>query len=114
MQFTVLCQAFDGRDGAAFGPISGKQAGMHRIAIDHDRARAAVAGVATFLDAETSELAQKRAQTLPGPRMAIVALAVDLKDHDVPAPLPASSRRISSANCCVTCRRQAGAPWMSL
>ena len=114
MQFAVARQSFDGGDGAARGPISGKQAGMHRVAIDHHGARAAIAGVATFLHAEISQLAQKCAQALAGPRLRRMALAVDQKSHGALAAFFASSPRTSSANCSVTCRRQAGVPCISL
>ena len=39
---------------------------MHRLAVEQHRAGAAIAGVAAFLDAEMSELAQESAQTLSG------------------------------------------------
>ena len=57
MQFAVLGQAFDRGDGAALRAIGREQTGMDRIAVDHDGAGAAVAGVAAFLDAEAAELA---------------------------------------------------------
>jgi len=113
MQLAVLGQAFDGCDRAAGGAIGGEQARVYRVAVDQHGAGAAIAGVASFLHAETSELAQKRAQALPGLRLSIVAVSVHHKGHAAPTPFPASSQRISSANCSVTCRRHSGAPCKS-
>jgi hypothetical protein len=45
-----------------------KDAGVNRIAIDHHRAGAAIAGIAPLFDTEPSELTQESAQALPGPR----------------------------------------------
>src|SRR5208282_2886056 len=114
MQLAVARQAFDRRDRAALGAIGRKEARMHRVAIDHHGAGAAIAGIASFFHAETAEFAQKRAQALSGPRLSVVALSVHQKTPAAPAPFPASSPRISSANCSVTCRRHAGVPWRSL
>ena len=47
---------------------AGNQAAVHRLAVDQHGAGAAIAGVAALLDAEMSELAQERAQALPGAR----------------------------------------------
>jgi hypothetical protein len=110
VQFAVPCQAFNRRDGAALDAEGWKQTGMHRLAVDHHRARPAVPGVAALLDAETAELAQQCPQALARSRLCVVALSIHQKNHDAPALLPSNSRRISSANCCVTCRRQAGDP----
>ncbi len=105
MELAVARQSFDRGDGAVRGAIGGKQTRVYWIAVDQHGAGAAIAGVAAFLHAETSEIAQKCAQALSGPRFGGVALSVDQKGHGAPAPFPASSLRISSANCRVTCRR---------
>ncbi len=60
-------EAFDGGGRRmAFGAERRDQAAMHRLAVEQHGAGAAVAGVAAFLDAEMAELAQERAQALPG------------------------------------------------
>ena len=61
-------KALDGGDVAALGAERRDQAAMHRLAVEQHGAGAAVAGVAAFLDAEMAELAQERAQALPGAR----------------------------------------------
>ena len=52
----------------AVGAKGRDKAAMHRRAIEPHGARAAVAGVAAFLDPEPSQIAQKGAQALTGPR----------------------------------------------
>ena len=64
MRAAVGREAFDGGDGVALGAEGGDEAAMHRLAVEQHGAGAAVAGVAAFLDAEMSELAQERAQAL--------------------------------------------------
>src|SRR6202789_3046896 len=59
-------KAFDGGDRVAFGAERRNEAAMYRLVVEQHGAGAAVASVATFLDAEMAELAQKRAQALPG------------------------------------------------
>ncbi len=108
VQLAIFRQAFDCRNGAMFGPVGGKDAAMDRLAIDQHRAGAAIACVASLLHAEKSKLAQKRAEALSGARPRCVDFFVHQKGHA--GSFPASSRRISSAKCVVTCRRQAGAP----
>ena len=108
MRLAIRGQAFDRRDRTVFGAIGGKNAAMHRLAIDQHRAGATIARVTSFLHAEPSELAQKRPQTLSGTRLGGVAFSVHRKGHS--SPSPASSWQISSANCSVMCRRHAGAP----
>jgi len=104
-------QTLDGRDAAPLGPEGWEQAAMHGLAIQMDRAGAAIARVAAFLHPEPASLAQIGAQALPGARRAIVPLAVDREPH-AGAP-SASASRISPARCWVMCRRQSGAPCTS-
>ena len=52
MQLAIRGQAFDRRDRTVFGAIGGKNATVHRVAVDQHRAGAAIARVASLLDAE--------------------------------------------------------------
>ena len=81
MQFAILRQAFDGGDFVAVGAKGGNQAAMNGDAVEPDRARAAVAGVASLLDAEPSHLAQESSQALSGPRLFRDSFAVDEVTH---------------------------------
>ncbi len=60
MRSAIGRKAFDGRDGMTIGAEGGDQATVHRLAIDQDGAGAAVAGVASLLDAEMPEFAQEK------------------------------------------------------
>jgi len=104
-------EAFDGRDRVAVGAEGGDQAGMHGLAVDQDGTGAAVAGVASLLDAEMAEVAKKGSQALPGARGLRKILAVDLNGHGYTRAC--SSARISSARRSVMCLRQAGLPCTS-
>ena len=77
MQHAVPREPFDRRDLAPGRPKCRHQAGMHGGAVEPDRAGAAIAGVAAFLDAEDAAIAQERAQALPGSRRGREQLAVD-------------------------------------
>jgi hypothetical protein len=103
MDRRLVGQALDGGDHVAFGAKGRNQATMHRLVVEQHRAGAAVAGVATLLDAEMAEFAQERAQALPGARLLFEILAVDRKAHE-------SSSRISDASRSVMCLRQNGLP----
>src|SRR5438445_4304213 len=81
MGATVRRKAFDGRHGVTGSAEGRDQATMHRLAVDQHRAGAAVAGVATLLDAEMAEFAQERAQALPGTRRFEKLPVVDLERH---------------------------------
>ena len=81
MGAAVRRKAFDRRDGMALGAEGRDQTTMHRLAIDQHRAGAAVAGVASLLDAEMAEFAQERAQALPGTRRFGKLPAIDLERH---------------------------------
>src|SRR3984957_7232556 len=100
MQVSVLREPFDGRDLVAVGAKGGNKAAMNRDVVEPDRARAAVAGVATFLDPEPSHVTQKSSQALSGPRLFRESFAVDEVTHGRTCPeilWTESSRRISSA-----------------
>jgi hypothetical protein len=85
-------QPFDRGDLSAFGTMRRIKAGVHRLAVDPDRAGAAIAAVAGFLDPEPARFPQIIAQTLPGARGGRNSLIVDLDRHG-----KLSSCRISSA-----------------
>jgi hypothetical protein len=95
MQLAVARKAFDRRHLMAVGAKGRDKAAMHRRAIEPHGARAAVAGVAAFLDPEPSQVAKKGAQALAGPRLLRKRFAVDI--DEVTHSRPKSSRRISSA-----------------
>ncbi len=104
-------EAFDGGDGMAVGAKRWNETAMHRLAVEQHRTGAAVAGVATLLDAEMPEVAQESPQALSGAGIFRKFLAVDLKCHGCAGPC--SSPRICSARRCVMCLRHAGLPWTS-
>src|SRR3954469_3734321 len=101
-------KAFDRRHGVAVGAEGGDQATMHWLAVEQHGAGAAVAGVATLLDAEMAEFAQERAQALAGEGRFEKLLAVDLERHA--DAVPCNSTRISSASRSVICLRHVGVP----
>ena len=90
-----LREPLEGRDRAALGPEGGDEAAVDRLAVEPDRARAAVAGVASLLHAEPAEVAQERAQALAGPGLGREQLAVD--GEFIGSRSSASSARICSA-----------------
>ena len=69
MQVAVWREPLDRRHRAPRGAESRNQAGVHRLAVEPDRAGAAVAGVAALLDAEDARLPQEGPQALPGLRL---------------------------------------------
>jgi hypothetical protein len=81
MQIPILCEALDGGDLAAVRTKRRDEAAMYGDAIEPDRARAAVAGVATFFDAEPSHLTQESSQALPRTWLFRERLAVDYVTH---------------------------------
>src|SRR5262249_46469471 len=109
MGAAVRRKALDGRDRTPLGTEGRDQAAMHRLAVEQNGAGAAIAGVATFLDAEMAEITQERAQALPRARRFRKRFAVDLKAHRCAAS--SNSLRISSASRSVMCLRQNGLPW---
>src|SRR5207302_4323 len=96
MQRVLGGKSLERGDRAAGGAEGRHQAGMNRGAVEPDRARAAIAGVAALLHAEEAALAQERAQALPGLRLGGYRLAVDGAIHDR-APGGVSSARVCSA-----------------
>ena len=95
MQLAVARKAFDRRHLMAVGAKGRDQAAMHRGAVEPHGARAAVAGVAAFLDPEPFQIAKEGAQALAGPRLLGKRFAIDIAE--VTHSLSESSRRISSA-----------------
>ena len=86
---------------------AGNQAAVHRLVVEQHGAGAAVAGIAALLDAEMAELAQERAQALPGARSLFETLAVDLEAQIYST---SSIAAISAAKRSVMCLRQDGLP----
>jgi hypothetical protein len=66
----MICRA-KGRD----------QAAMHRLPVKPNRTGAAVAAIATLLDAEPAKFANKGSQALARPRFCLKAFSVDLVAH---------------------------------
>src|SRR3984885_11577372 len=99
-------KAFDGGYRVTCGAERRNQAAMHRFVVEQHGAGAAIAGVAAFLDAEMAELAQERAQALPGARLLFEILAIDLETQIYST----SSSQISEASRSVMCLRQNGLP----
>ena len=64
VQRVAGCKPFDGRDVAIVRPIGRNDATVHRLAVEHDGAGAAVARVTAFLDADVSELPKECPQAL--------------------------------------------------
>src|SRR5215204_748897 len=108
MSAAIGRKAFDRRHGVTVGAEGRDQTTMHRLAVDQHGAGAAVAGVATLLDAEMAEFAQERAQALAGLRRFGKLPAVDLERHGY--AVPCNSTRISSASRSVICLRHIGLP----
>src|SRR5258705_10116925 len=106
MDAAVGRKAFDRGHGMAAGAERRDQAAMHRFAVEQHGAGAAIAGVAALLDAEMAELAQERAQALPGLRGFSERLAVDFDGHGIAC----NSLRISSASRSVMALRHSGLP----
>ena len=106
MDSGVARKAFDGGHRVAFGPERRNQAAVHRLVVEQHGAGAAVAGITALLDAEMAELAQERAQALPGARLLFETLAVDLEAQIYST----SSSQISAAKRSVMCLRQNGLP----
>ena len=66
MQVLRCAEALDGGDFASLGAECGRDAAVHRVAVQPDRAGAAIACVATLLDAVPAQRAHERAQALAG------------------------------------------------
>src|SRR4029078_7140499 len=90
LQVVGLPEALDGGYLAALGAEGGRDAAVHRIAVEPHRARPAIACVATLLDAVAAQRAHKGAKALAWLGLLVECLAVDGVTH-------ASSSRISSA-----------------
>lgn len=99
MQIAGCAEPFDRRHLAAVRAEGGGDAAVYGSAVQPYRAGAAIARVTALFDAEVAQCAEKGAQALTGVRFLVEALAVHAVGHP---GLPAmSSRRISSAKCCV-------------
>ena len=74
---------------------AGNEATMHRLAVEPDRAGAAITAVTAFFHAEPAEVAQKGPQALAGTRFGREGFAVDPKVHGG-IPVGAMVRRVPS------------------
>ncbi len=92
VQLAVLRQPLDGRHLAPGGAEGRHQARVEWLAVDMDGAGAAIALVATFLDAEPAVLAQEGSEALARRGLSRKLLAVDREIH-----FAASSARTCSA-----------------
>lgn len=81
MQIAIAREALNGRHVAVRRAESRNQAAMHRLPVEPDSASAAIAAVATFLDAEPAKVADKSSQTLARPRFGVEEFSVDLVSH---------------------------------
>jgi hypothetical protein len=81
MQRAILRKSLDGDHLAPGGAEGRHEAGMKWRAVEPYRAGAAVAGVAAFLDAEHTAIAQEGAQALSGRRLGGKQLAIDVVVH---------------------------------
>ena len=64
VQVLRRAETFDGGDVASLGAERGRDAAVHRVAVEPDRAGAAIACVATLFDAVPAQRADERAQAL--------------------------------------------------
>ena len=112
-------EAGDRGDGVPDGLVRREHAGVHRGAVDEDRAGAAVPRVAALLDPEVPLFTDVGPQALTRPRCDRRCGAVDLDDPvggcrsaggALGVGAHASSCRISTASTPVMCRRQGAAP----
>ena len=95
MEFPIGGQSLDRRHLSALSAKGRHQATVDGNTIEPDCASSAIAGIASLLDSEPSQVAQEGAQALPGPWFRGESPAVDVISHE---PSPAeSSLRISSA-----------------
>ena len=101
MQVLRRAEALDRGDLATLGAERGRDAAVHRLAVEPDRAGAAIACVATLLDADVAEVAHECAQALSRPRL--LAELSPLTVYVMPAA--SNSVRISSAKCFARWRR---------
>jgi hypothetical protein len=77
MKIAIAGKTLDRGDGMTVGSKRWNDAAVHRFPIKQDRTSAAIARIATFLDAEMSEFTKKGSQTLPGPRLPGMVFAID-------------------------------------
>ena len=100
MELAVGGQPLERGDLAVLGPERGNQATVDRLAVEPDRARAAIAGVTPFLHAKPAQAPQKGSQALAGTRFGRERFAVDPIVHGRPRSEGVqadSSERICSA-----------------
>src|SRR5262245_42774515 len=93
MQLIMASQPLKCRDLASSGTESRRQTTVDRLAIQPDRAGAAIASVTPFFHAEPAKVPQQRPQALPGARLGSDFCAVDPKVHgDTRCERPTTSR----------------------
>jgi hypothetical protein len=81
VQFSILGQPLDGCHRVSANPLSGKKATVDRLAVEPDRASAAITGIASLFHSKPAQLAKERPQTLPGSRCRIEHLSVNGESH---------------------------------
>jgi hypothetical protein len=81
MQIVGCAETGNGCHRTSVDTLCGKDARMHRVSVDQYRAGTAVAGVAALLHLVVAVVAQERAQTLSGRRVAVDGLIVDSESH---------------------------------
>src|SRR5918995_3272363 len=81
VQLSILGEAFDRRDPAAFGAEGRNYKALDRNPVKPDGARSAIAGIAPLFDAEPTQFAQEGAQALAGRRFARERPAVYVIAH---------------------------------
>ncbi len=69
MELAALGEPLERGDLAALGPECGNEATVDGLAIEPDRACAAIAGVTSFFHSEPAQAAQKGSQALAGTRL---------------------------------------------
>jgi hypothetical protein len=94
MQIAIAREALNGRNLAICCTESRKQAAMHRFPVEPDRAGAAIAGIAAFLDSEPTKAADKSSQTLARPGFGIEEFPVDFVPH---------KKMLQLESCCRIC-----------
>ena len=82
MQFPIAGQPLDRRHLPARSAKGRHQAAMDGNTIEPDCASSAIAGIASLLDSEPSQVAEEGAQALPGPWLRGKGLAVDVIVHE--------------------------------
>src|SRR5262249_48151045 len=81
MEFAVAGKPLERGDLPALGPERGNEATVDRLAIEPDRAGAAIAGITPFFHAKPAKASQKGSQALAGKGVGREGFPVDPKSH---------------------------------